>query len=171
MSLEMILENKRDEYLIQVLEEGTTELESLKTKKYLIENLNFIKKILVEEGLLDTLKNHGGKIAAGVGIGAAATYGMDHMDQVRETVGTGIEKAKEVYNDAKNSITDTETNQTDQTNQLQKDREYVRNLNLKNTNDVQSAIEAKKIHPENNAVKELNKSFDKPVSGPKRQGE
>ena len=57
MSLEIILENKKDKYLINILEESTSELESLKTKRYLTENLNMIGKILTEEGVLDTLKN------------------------------------------------------------------------------------------------------------------
>ena len=110
MTLEIILENKRDEYLIQVLEEGTTELESLKTKKYLTENLNLIEKILVEEGLLDTLKNHGGKIATGVGLGAAAAYGMDHSDEVKDALHTGMDKAKEMYHGATDNKPETTDN-------------------------------------------------------------
>ena len=75
--LSKVIENKRDEYMIQVLEEGTTELESLKTKKYLTENLTLIGKILVEEGVVDAAKanlaNNWGKYAAGAGVvGAGA---------------------------------------------------------------------------------------------------
>jgi len=77
--LSKVIENKRDEYMIQVLEEGTTELESLKTKKYLTENLTLIGKILMEEGVVDAAKanlaNNWGKYAAGAGVvgaGAAA---------------------------------------------------------------------------------------------------
>jgi len=168
MSLEMILENKRDDYLIQVLEESTTELETLKTKKYLTENLNLIEKILVEEGLLDTLKNHGGKIAAGVGLGAAATYGMDHSDQVKEAVHTGIDKAKEMYH----NTVDNKPEGTEHTpSQLEKDRTYTRGLDIKNNDELDKAVADKKVHPDNTVVKELRNSFGKSLMGPKRQGE
>jgi hypothetical protein len=70
--LNKVIENKRDEYMINVLEEGTTELESLKTKKYLTENLHMIGKILMEEGVVDAAKanlaNNWGKYAAGAGV-------------------------------------------------------------------------------------------------------
>ncbi len=73
--LNKVLENKRDQYMIQVLEESTSELESLKTKQYLNENLALIGKILVEEGVVDAaranLANNWGKYAAGAGVAAA----------------------------------------------------------------------------------------------------
>jgi hypothetical protein len=48
--IDLILENIRDEYMINLLEEGeTTELEVLKTKKFLNESLGKIRKMLVEE--------------------------------------------------------------------------------------------------------------------------
>ena len=72
-----ILANKRDDYMISVLEESTSELESLKTKKYLTENLNLIGKVLMEEGVVDAAKanlaNNWGKYAAGAGVVGAGT--------------------------------------------------------------------------------------------------
>ncbi len=57
--IDLILENIRDEYMINLLEEGTaSELETLKTKKFLNENLNRIRKMLIEEGTLDGVKEH-----------------------------------------------------------------------------------------------------------------
>ncbi len=74
--LDLIIENVRDEYMINLLEEGeTTELETLKTKKFLNENLNRIRKMLIEEGALEGVKQHlgnnWGKYLAGAGAGAA----------------------------------------------------------------------------------------------------
>jgi hypothetical protein len=139
MSLEMILENKRDSYLIQVLEEGTTELESLKTKKYLTENLETIRKILIEEGLLDTLKNHGGKIAAGIGLGAAATYAGTHehaLDDAKEAVGNGVDKVKKMYSDA----TDTKP----ETTEVHKDTPEYKQTHITDKDGSQNYI--KKLH-------------------------
>ncbi len=57
--IDLILENVRDEYLINLLEEGeTSELETLKTKKFLTENLGRIRKMLIEEGAVDNIKKH-----------------------------------------------------------------------------------------------------------------
>ncbi len=57
--LDLILEDIRDEYMINLLEEGaTSELETLKTKKFLNENLNRIRKMLIEEGALEGVKQH-----------------------------------------------------------------------------------------------------------------
>jgi hypothetical protein len=159
MSLEMILENKRDSYLIQVLEEGTTELESLKTKKYLTENLETIRKILIEEGLLDTLKNHGGKIAAGIGLGAAATYAGTHehaLDDAKEAIGNGVDKVKKMYSDAtdnKPEITPTKLN----------DHDYVKSLNLDSEEKLDQAIKDGKVHSGNAEVQALRKSFHTPI--------
>lgn len=80
------IENVRDRHLIAVLEEGTTtELQALKTKQFLNENLGIIRKVLVEEGVVDGarqhLANNWGKYAAGAGVvgaGAAAhAAGLD----------------------------------------------------------------------------------------------
>ncbi len=98
--LDLIIENIRDEYMINLLEEGTaSELESLKTKKFLNENLNRIRNMLIEEGAIDSVKNHlgnnwgkylGAAGAAGLGYaanehfgdpaGAAATSAIDPRD-------------------------------------------------------------------------------------------
>jgi hypothetical protein len=84
--IDLILENIRDEYMINLLEEGSvSELETLKTKKFLNENLYRIREMLIEEGALDGVKNHlannWGKYLAGagaLGAGAAAHhYGLD----------------------------------------------------------------------------------------------
>ncbi len=57
--IDLILENIRDEYLINLLEEGeTSELETLKTKKFLNENLGRIRKMLVEEGAVENIREH-----------------------------------------------------------------------------------------------------------------
>jgi len=74
--LDLIIENIRDEYMINLLEEGEiSELETLKTKKFLNESLSRIRGMLVEEGALDAVKGHlqnnWGKYLAGAGAGAA----------------------------------------------------------------------------------------------------
>ncbi len=89
--LDLILEDIRDEYMINLLEEGeTTELETLKTKKFLQENLNRIRKMLIEEGALEGVKQHlgdnWGKYLSGIGaagagaLGAATGLGGDIAD-------------------------------------------------------------------------------------------
>ncbi len=87
--IDLILESIRDEYMINLLEEGSvTELETLKTKKFLNENLTRIRKMLVEEGALEGVKQHlgnnWGKYLAGAGtLGAGALanhyYGGDQI--------------------------------------------------------------------------------------------
>jgi hypothetical protein len=80
--IDLILENIRDEYMINLLEEGSvSELETLKTKKFLNENLNRIRGMLIQEGALDSVKQHlgnnWGKYLAGagaLGAGAAANH-------------------------------------------------------------------------------------------------
>ncbi len=84
--LDLILENIRDEYMINLLEEGTSsELEALKTKKFLNENLNRIRKMLVEEGALEGVKQHlgdnWGKYLAGAGALGAGAAGMTDTGQ------------------------------------------------------------------------------------------
>ncbi len=79
--LDLILEDIRDEYMINLLEEGSfNELETLKTKKFLNENLNRIRKMLIEEGALEGVKQHlgdnWGKYLAGAGTGAAMANGV-----------------------------------------------------------------------------------------------
>jgi len=103
MSLELILENKKDTYLLNVLEENTSELQVLKTKKYLNENLNLIGKILVEEGILDTLKNNAGKIGLGVAGAAGAAYAGTHPDQIEHAVHTGVGALHKGVEDVKNA--------------------------------------------------------------------
>ncbi len=68
--------------MINLLEEGeTSELETLKTKKFLNENLNRIRKMLVEEGALEGVKQHlgdnWGKYLAGAGALGAGALGAD----------------------------------------------------------------------------------------------
>ena len=80
--LDLILESIRDEYMINLLEEGeVSELETLKTKKFLNENLNRIRGMLVEEGALDSVKNHlannWGKYLAGAGALGAGALGHE----------------------------------------------------------------------------------------------
>jgi len=82
--LDLILENVRDEYMINLLEEGsTTELETLKTKKFLNENLNRIRKMLVEEGALEGVKQHlgnnWGKYLAGAGTLGVGALAANHF--------------------------------------------------------------------------------------------
>jgi len=90
-TLNEAVEIVRDRHLMNVLEEGTvtSELDVLKTKKFLTENLSFIKKILVEEGVVDGAKDHlknnwgkyalgAGALGAGVGLGEyGAAQGSD----------------------------------------------------------------------------------------------
>ncbi len=96
--LDLILENIRDEYMINLLEEGTSsELETLKTKKFLNENLNRIRKMLIEEGALEGVKQHlgnnWGKYLAGAGaaglggLAANSEYGTDAMQQAQGALG------------------------------------------------------------------------------------
>ena len=80
--LDLILENIRDEYMINLLEEGeVTELQTLKTKKFLNENLNRIRAMLIEEGAMDAVKQHlgdnWGKYLAGAGALGGAAAGAD----------------------------------------------------------------------------------------------
>lgn len=59
MKLDTILESVREDYLMKVLEEGTTtELDTLRTKKFLRESTQEIRKILIQEGVMDSVKNH-----------------------------------------------------------------------------------------------------------------
>ncbi len=87
--LDLILENIRDEYMINLLEEGeTTELETLKTKKFLNENLNRIRGMLVEEGVMDSVKNHlgnnWGNYLTGAGaLGAGAVLGDEALQNIQ----------------------------------------------------------------------------------------
>ena len=111
--LNKVIENKRDAYMINVLEESTSELESLKTKKYLTENLNMIGKILVEEGVVDAAKanlaNNWGKYAAGAAgagalgaagyVGATSGAGSDMIGNLANKVGlNGQHIANGLYN-------------------------------------------------------------------------
>ena len=78
--LNLVLENIRDEYMINFLEENTaSELEILKTKKFLNESLLEMRKFLIEEGNLDGIKQHlannWGKYLAGAGALGAAGLG------------------------------------------------------------------------------------------------
>ncbi len=85
--LDLILENIRDEYMINLLEEGeTTELETLKTKKFLNENLNRIRKMMIEEGALEGVKQHlgdnWGKYLAGAAGAGAGAMGVDALEDM-----------------------------------------------------------------------------------------
>jgi len=99
--IDLILENIRDEYMINLLEEGSvSELETLKTKKFLNENLNRIRKMLIEEGALDSVKGHlannWGKYLAGAGaLGAGAAGAM--TDAGQETLANLKDSAVDAY--------------------------------------------------------------------------
>lgn len=87
MKLDLILESIRDEYMIQVLEEGeVTELESLKTKRFLNESIKAVRGMLVEEGIMGSVKNHLAnnwkKYAAGAATAAAVgnPYSQDAIN-------------------------------------------------------------------------------------------
>ncbi len=95
--LQLVLENVRDRHMINILEEGTTELVALKTKKFLNENLSIINKILVEEGVVDGAKEHlannWGKYAGGAAAGGTAAYLMNQgqdldSGNLQDAVGT-----------------------------------------------------------------------------------
>jgi len=78
--LDLILENIRDEYMINLLEEGeVSELETLKTKKFLNENLARIRGILVEEGAMDAVKQHLGDNWGKYLAGGAALAGANEL--------------------------------------------------------------------------------------------
>lgn len=94
--------------MINILEEGTTELVALKTKKFLNENLSIIHKILVEEGVVDGARNHlannWGKYAAGAALGGAAlgaatVNGADGTDAI-DTFNNGTGNIKDNTVDA-----------------------------------------------------------------------
>ncbi len=92
--IDLILENIRDEYMINLLEEGeVTELETLKTKKFLNESLGRIRGLLVEEGTMDAvknnLKNNWGKYLAGAGTAAGAGYLAMHPELQQDLVNQG----------------------------------------------------------------------------------
>lgn len=94
-TLDLILENIRDEYMINILEEGTvSELESLKTKKFLNESIQSVRGILVQEGVMDSVRDHladNWKKYA-VGAGTATLMGQpEAQDAVRDIVGQGQE--------------------------------------------------------------------------------
>ena len=98
--IDLIIESIRDEYMINLLEEGTTsELETLKTKKFLNENLNRIRKMLIEEGALEGVKQHlgdnWGKYLAGAGAVGAGALGM--TDTGQEVLGNIAGTAKDAY--------------------------------------------------------------------------
>jgi len=100
--LDLILENIRDEFMINLLEEGeTSELGTLKTKKFLNENLGRIRKMLVEEGALDSVKNHlannWGKYLAGAGAAGAGALAYEYSPQIMEYLaGKGIGSDEDV---------------------------------------------------------------------------
>ena len=104
-TLNEAIEIVKDRHLIKVLEEGTvSELGALKTKKFLTENLNLMRHILVEEGVVDNAKahlaNNWGKYAAGVGalgagLGAAYYYGGEGHGGFHQAVENQIEDLKE----------------------------------------------------------------------------
>jgi len=119
--LDLVLESVRDRYMINVLEEGTTELGALKTKRFLTESTQRIKEILIQEGVMDSVKagvqnaylkakpvmmqNVDPRISKGVmGLGAlagagaiAGEYGDEigaAYDNVADKINTGINTYK-----------------------------------------------------------------------------
>jgi len=106
--IDLILENIRDEYMINLLEEGeVTELQTLKTKKFLNENLNRIRAMLIEEGAMDAVKQHlgnnwgkylagAGALGAGYGVSEALdddpmfSFGASQTDILAEMIRRGL---------------------------------------------------------------------------------
>ncbi len=102
--LDLIIEGIRDEYMINLLEEGSvSELESLKTKKFLNENLNRIRKMLIEEGALDGVKQHlgnnWGKYLGGAGALGAGALAANHFmgDDVMPEGEAGVNQQAATY--------------------------------------------------------------------------
>jgi len=103
MLLTEAIETVRDRHLMAVLEESeVTELQALKTKKFLNENLNIIKKVLVEEGVLDGarqhLANNWGKYAAGAGAVGAGVAAYNHFGGPVEGVSVADEQLAKMDN-------------------------------------------------------------------------
>ena len=120
--IDLILENIRDEYMINLLEEGSvSELETLKTKKFLNENLNRIRGMLIQEGALDSVKQHlgnnWGKYLAGAGaLGAGALAHNQGWDQEAMNYLKGtFDPATEQAQNAPQSIATTGTDLEDET--------------------------------------------------------
>jgi hypothetical protein len=108
--LDLILENIRDEYMINLLEEGaTTELQTLKTKKFLNENLNRVRAMLIEEGVMQGVQQHlannWGKYLAGAGA-LGAGYAANEYGNVGDVIEQGKAQIAEYQgeNPASNAI-------------------------------------------------------------------
>ncbi len=104
--LDLILENIRDEYMINLLEESeVSELQALKTKKFLNESLGRIRKSLIEEGNMDAvkqhLKNNWGKYLAGAGAAGAVGTGLAYGDEIKGLAQNALDK----YNGKADSMT------------------------------------------------------------------
>jgi len=139
MKLEMILESKKNKYLLNILEESSTELETLKSKKYLNENIQEIRKFLIEEGFLNNakehLKNNWGKYATGLGAGAIAGESLAHSDEAGELAKN---VAGHVTNDENaNKVGETVTNTLNKTNNFIKEHNP---FNQENSEDHQHHI-------------------------------
>ncbi len=97
-----IVESVKEDYLLNTLEEGTVnEITLLKTKKFLNETANLVERILVEEGLADSVKGYVSKampaLAAGAA-GAAGAFGYDHAGQIADQVGQVADQAGQTIN-------------------------------------------------------------------------
>jgi len=53
-----IVESVKENYLLNALEESTSEIEVLRTKKFLNEAASVIETVLVEEGVVDSVKEY-----------------------------------------------------------------------------------------------------------------
>jgi len=53
-----IVESVKENYLLNALEESTNEIEVLRTKKFLNEAASVIETVLVEEGVIDSVKEY-----------------------------------------------------------------------------------------------------------------
>ncbi len=89
--IDLVIESIRDEYMINLLEEGSvSELQTLKTKKFLTENLSRIRHMLINEGTMgkvqDHLKDNWGKYLGGAGAAAGAGALAHHMMSGEPTV-------------------------------------------------------------------------------------
>ncbi len=105
--LDLILESIKDEYMINLLEEGEiTELETLKTKKFLNENISRIRKMLIEEGVLESIQDG---LSSSWGIFLAESQDSEELEEAVHAGDSKYEKSftkknKENRNELADSI-------------------------------------------------------------------
>ena len=102
-----ICENVRDEYLLNALEENTnvSEVDVLRMKKFLNENISRIEKMLVEEGYVEygrqiieesfkTVAKNVGLAGAGALAGAAGLEAAQHPEAIQQAITNAGEHIK-----------------------------------------------------------------------------